>query len=84
MWQAFDLEIDGRVQTCYLTAVLEHLNVEQLRSIALVNNVPIHSYMFDQQGGLLYATGKANNKLKAAGETQMHGLSRMLNNDADV
>lgn len=67
LWQALEVEVDGRKRPHYLVAVVEELKVEQLRCIALVSNVPIHSYMFDQHGRLMYATGKANMKLKAAG-----------------
>lgn len=65
--QAFDVDIDGCLQTCYLLAVTEELNVELLRCMALSGNVPIHTYMFDQHGQLMYATGKATLKLKEKG-----------------
>lgn len=71
MLQAIDVEIDGRVEACYLCVVEAELNAEQLRSAALATFTPIHSYMFSNTGELLYATHNASLKLKAAGGSRL-------------
>ena len=58
-------------QTCLVCAsVLEPaLNASELRGAALAAAMPIHYYMFNATGRLLYANKKACQKLQQAGES---------------
>lgn len=66
--QAIDVEIDGKVEGCYLCVVERELSAEQLRSEAVHSFSPIHSFLFGQEGQLLFANPKAAAHLMAKGE----------------
>lgn len=65
--QAIDVEIEGEVQTCSFCVIEKELSAEQLRSTAITTHCPIHSYLFNASGELLYATHNATLSLNRAG-----------------
>ena len=65
--QAIDVELDGKVEGCYLCVVEKVLSCEQLRSAAVHSFSPIHSYLFGQDGQLLYANPKASAHIMSKG-----------------
>lgn len=65
--QQIDIEIDGKVEGCYLCVLEKELSSEQLRNEAVHSFSPIHSFLFGQDGHLLYANAKASAHLKSNG-----------------
>ena len=70
MGQAIEVDIEGKVEDCYLCVIEEELSALQLRSTAITTHSPMHSYLFSHTGQLLYATDRATLKLKRTGCAQ--------------
>ncbi|KAK9868656.1 hypothetical protein WJX84_004455 [Apatococcus fuscideae] len=84
----FPLQLNGEDVTVCIsqtTDTFQSTNPDTLRAAVMHEQSPIHSYLFNQAGGLLLANLKALNKWKVAGLTDMKTftLEHLLEQDGE-
>ena len=65
--QALPVWHEGKLESMVLGVLERELNANELRSSAIARFTPIHSFLFNATGKLVFANNKAEAKLRARG-----------------
>ena len=72
MLQPLRLVEDGVEDVCMLAELEERLPTGKARAAAMQQRMPIHSFLFDQQGLLLHANHAATRRWTEKGKLRLH------------